>query len=191
MDEAMSALLDPARATTDREFEDMWDRCVRETPAKKILTVRENRRTKVPRAGTITERSTAVNQRKLTALMETPPPPPPRHRTPALEPRATRVEDELERLFGDLPDLDNEEIAATTEVPATRPAVFGPSGPPPVKVRIDGHDTFVPYFAATLSRRYRVDAGGQRYLLRFNRAGQCVYARKVISDRNASPKVGE
>jgi len=149
MDEALSALLDPAKATTDREFEAMWERCVQEAPAEKVLTVQGTRKAKAPRVGTVTERSTSANQRKIAALMVTPPPPPPRHRTSAPKPATGTQEQELEQLFGDLSDLDSEMTASTTETPAALPVVFGPSGPPPVKVRINGHDTFVPYFATT------------------------------------------
>jgi len=189
-------LLDPARATTDREFEAMWGQYVREAPDEKVLTIRETGRTKAPHRGTSTERSSVANQRKITALMETPPPPPPRRRIPVRKPPATKLEKELQQLFGDIADLDDEETVPAAETPAAPavetpaappaeaptapPVVFGPVGPPPVKVRIDGHDTFVPYFAATISRRYRVNAGNQRYVLRFNRTGQCVYARKII-----------
>jgi len=137
MEEALSALLDPAKATTDHEFEAMWKQCVREAPTEKVLTVQGTRRIKAPRVGTVTERSTSANQRKIAALMKTPPPPPPRHRTPAPKPRVTgKPEQELEQLFGDLSDLDDEGTAPTAETPAAPPTVFGPSGPPPVKVRI-------------------------------------------------------
>jgi len=199
MDKAIATLLDPAKAATEAEFEELWEQCLREAPPGKILAIRKTGRTTAPRVGTITERSSAANQRKITALMATPPPPPPRRRVPTSQPQPSpSLQAELEELFGDLSDLNDEGTTETAETPATTrftaatelpaatttvaaaasPVAFGPVGPPPVKLRINGHEVLVPYFAATINRKYRARIGGQRFVLRFNRAGDCTYARR-------------
>jgi len=64
----------------------------------------------------------------------------------------------------------------TTDTPPTE---YGPAGPPPVRVKINGHELLIPYFAATIGRKYRARIGDQKLLLRFNNAGECTFVRKL------------
>jgi len=182
MEEAFATLLDPAKATTEAEFEAAWEECLLQAPAEKPLTIRPRAR-RVPRVGTTTERSSASNQRKLEALMKTPPPPPPRRQQPRAADRKGPTT-QLEELFGDLSDIDDDK-ATPTDVPqhgqAEEPpnAKSEPEGPPPIKVHIDGHDIEVPYFAAIISRKYKARVGLHRYVLRFDQTGQCGYIKKL------------
>jgi len=174
--EDLAKLIDPAQSSTEAEFAATWERYIG-GPKRRALSL-ETRKAKVPRVGTVVQRSSANNQRKLEALMETPPPPPTRHGAGKQLPKVRKAQ--LTELFGDVSDLDDDEAAppgmATDDPPAV---IHGPSGLPPVAVKVDGHTVQVPYFAATVSRKYKAHISGQRYTLRFDRDGQCMYARKV------------
>jgi len=161
--------LDPTQVT-DEEFEEAWKQCLQQAPGQKPLTLR-SKPTKVPRVGTTTERSTN-RPSKIEALLQAPPRLPPRSRAPDV-----RKMRELEELFGDLSDLSDDEATSATTAPP--PVEYGPAGPPPVRVKINGHELLVPYFAATIGRKYRVRIGEDKLLLRFNRAGECTFVRKL------------
>jgi len=182
MADDLPTLLDSAKATTEAEFEAAWERCLQQAPKKRPLAIREARRMKIPRVGTVTQRSSAVNQRKIKALMETPPSPPPRRRDRSRKPLLDDKREQLTELFGNLSDsLSDAEtppgMPATTD--ATTPhAVRGPAGPPLVTVRVDRHNVMVPYFATVVTRKYKVCVGDRRCLLLFDRTSQCLYARK-------------
>jgi len=185
MEEALATLLDPAKATTEAEFKAAWERCLQQAPKTKPLTIREARRTKAPRVGTVTERSSVANQRKREALMETPPPPTPRRQKPPGKPPASNkaTKNKLTELFGSLSDIEEDEAAPNTEAPTqtTEPiqTEHGPHEPPAIKVHIDGHDIEVPYFAATVTRKYKARVGIHRYVIRFDYNGQCGFMRKL------------
>jgi len=75
-------LLNPAQATTEAEFEAIWERL--KAPLRKQTQPTEGKeQIRVPRVGTLTQRSSVANRRKMEALLETPPPPPPRRRDAA------------------------------------------------------------------------------------------------------------
>jgi len=158
--EDLSKLLDPTQATTDAEFEEAWERCLRPKQAR------------VPRVGTVTERS-SNKPSKIEPLLQAPPRPPPHKKKTVTQ----QKEKELQELFGDLSDLSDDEAASmTTDTPPTE---YGPAGPPPVRVKINGHELLIPYFAATIGRKYRARIGDQKLLLRFNNAGECTFVRKL------------
>jgi len=149
MADDLTTLLDPAQVTTDAEFMAAWERCLRQAPTEKPLTV-QRRKARIPQVGTNIQRSSAANQQKIQALLETPPQPPLRRRGPPRRPQAERQKRKLEELFGSLSDLSGDE--ATPEdsdkqtLADTPPAVYGPAEPPPVKIRVDRND-LMPYFA--------------------------------------------
>jgi len=182
--EDFSRILDPTQVTTDAEFEEAWEQYLRQAPGQKPLTLR-SRPTKVPRVGTTTERS-SNRPKKIEALMQVPPRLPPRPMAPSEQKKR-----ELKELFGDLSDLSDNEATSSTSAPP--PAEYGPAGPPPVKVKIDGHELLIPYFAVTIGRKYKARIGDKKLLLRFNSAGECTFVRKLEcgSDQSSSLKRGE
>jgi len=178
MEDEIQILLDPVRSATEAEFEATWARLL-QGPARNngpARTEGQSSRSKVPRVGTIIQRSTSRNERKLKALMEPPPPPPPRRRNTPPTPRrdvSKGITEQLEDLFGDITDLDK------PEEDNAPPVIHGPSGPPPVLVTIDGTTIEVPYFAAVVARKWRTRIGNQRLVLRFDREGKCQFVRKL------------
>jgi len=62
-------LLDPTQVATEAEFEAIWERLLQAPPEKKRSSEKE-KRVRISRVGTLTQRSSAVNQRKIRALME-------------------------------------------------------------------------------------------------------------------------
>jgi len=218
MDRDLDAIL-ATSATTDDEFEALWNRLLQPRPNSptkqpipplRTLTVEQvkiKRPRCVPKVGTIIQRSSAANERKLLALMETPPPPPPRRvhdagrpKRPAPAPRNILVD-----LFGDtLADLSDDDHASdvlavsqqdapsepraseygTPKVaeptPASTEEKNRPNDPPPVKVTTDdGVEIDVPYYAVHVSRRYKARVGNRRFLLRFDRAGKLRFNRAL------------
>jgi len=157
--EDISKLLDPTQATTDAEFEEAWERCLRRAPGQEPPTLRP-RRAKVPRRGTSVERS-SNRPSKIEALLQAPPRLPPRQRTSHVKEQQKK---KLKELFGDLSDLSDNEAAHTTTAPPPA-AEYGPAGPPPVRVKVDGHELLIPYFAVTIARKYKTRIGSRRLLL--------------------------
>lgn len=72
------------------------------------------------------------------------------------------------------PDTAAEPIVAFQQGP-----MFGPPLPPPILVTVAGVEIYVPYFAATKSRKYRARIGGAKYVLRFDKEGKLRYTRQV------------
>jgi len=178
MTDDLATLLDPGKATTEAEFAAVWERCLQPSPAAKPSAPR--RKTTTPRVGTSIERSSGTHERKIQELMEVPPPPSHHHDATRKSPPRKKQKTNLEDLFGDLSDLDNNEITtADQSTTAPAPVIHGPPGPPPVEITVDGHTVQVPYFATTVSRKFKARVGDKRYLLRFDRTGQCMYARKI------------
>jgi len=208
-EETDAALINPVEAATDEEFEDLWIRVMTE-PRRRgaILTLRERgcpdlappavrssttghvtkatarARTRPPKVGTIIQRSSATNARKLEGLLAEPPRPPPRPRTTARKPPTSRGQKEiLQNLFGDLTDLTDDETPTAPRRPPTPmsasatstsqehraeptsstatspPEVCGPVGPPPVRVAVGGVNIDVPYFSAVVTRKFRACVG--------------------------------
>jgi len=139
---------------------------------------------RIPKVGTVIQRSTAANTRKLQALMQTPPPPPRRrHRAPSSqsnrpEPRQQTRRDTLTELFGStLSDLSDEDRPADT---STTIEDREPFNPPPINVRINDEVTLaIPFYAVHVSRRYKARLGNKRFLLRFDRNGRCRFHREM------------
>jgi len=118
MADEYEALLDPARATTEDEFEATWNRLLPrpvhhpahpgKPPRPKKLTAEKppEKRAKIPRVGTTVQRSSATTTHKMQALLETPPRSPPRCGTkrPLTRPQKAK----LRELFGDLTDSDDD-----------------------------------------------------------------------------------
>jgi len=149
-----------------------------------------------PRVGTTLERSTAANARRLQGLLAVPPRPPRRRTT--IRPAKLGKEEMLSQLFGDLSDLSDDEAPAPANAPSTSPpavvcagpardtvtttnppVVFGPVGPPPVRVAVGGLEIDVPYFSATVTRKFRACVGQRKFVLRFDRSGECVFRREI------------
>jgi len=213
MDNVLEALLStmPTADGHDEEFEELWTRVFttgpRETtqplgpivpysaangksPPRDVPTragISTNRR--VPKVGTLIQRSTTTNARKLQALMETPSPPPLRKNQRAARPtsrpqvtREKKTRQVLTDLFGgSLSDLSDDDQPAdappeqkptlgtepTTAVTSTRPTI-----PPPVIITVSGINIPVPYHAIHVSRRYKARVENRRFALRFDRAGK-------------------
>jgi len=203
-EETDAALINPVEATTDAEFESLWTRLLG-TPERPraVLALRERdrsgqtppaarpsptenagkasarTRTRPPRVGTIIQRSSATNARKLRGLLQVPPRPPPRSAA-TRKPAVKGQERTLQSLFGDLTGLsDDDDPATTPPVPPpntarARPAgstsagpleTFGPAGPPPVKVTIGDTCIEVPYFSAMITRKFRACIGQRKIVL--------------------------
>ncbi|KAL6265884.1 hypothetical protein P5V15_001551 [Pogonomyrmex californicus] len=79
---------------------------------------------------------------------------------------------------GGAPHVPAEAASPLTDRP-TMPA-FGPEGPPPIEVIVaDGLCIRVPYFAVHISRLYKARVGARKFVLRFNRQGECHYKREM------------
>lgn len=115
---------------------------------------------KLPRVGTVVQRSDADQAKKYAWLM-TPPPPLPRRRpapTPPPEPKR----------------------------PTLQPArPMGPEPPPAIPVEVaPGRIIDVPYFAAHVSRKYKARYGNERYIIRFNHTGRVRSCRQLPGASN-------
>jgi len=77
MTDDLTTLLDPGKVTTEAEFKAAWERCLQPSPATKPSVIR--RKATTPRVGTIIERSSGANERKIQEIMKVPPRPPHRH----------------------------------------------------------------------------------------------------------------
>jgi len=147
---------------------------------------------RVPKVGTLIQRSTASNNRKIQALMETPPLRRKGVKTtrPTVRPRGSldeKTRQALTKLFGEaLSDLSDEDRPANTPSPPPRTqqptpgpenqltaaTSTGPTNPPPVIISVSELNVPVPYYAVHTSRRYKARVGNRRFLLRFDRAGK-------------------
>jgi len=209
MDNALEALLStrPTANGRDDEFEELWEHVLatkpkattlplgpiarakpRPPPNATAIGARTARNRQIPKVGTLIQRSTASNDRKLRALMEKPPPPPRRtSSTPRSRPTALRRDMKSEgarklltELFGGtLSDVSEDEQTLSTppkhernSAPITATVRPRPTGPPPVTVKVSGTDISVPYYAVHVSRRYKARVGKRRFALRFDRAGK-------------------
>lgn len=112
-------------------------------------------RSKLPRVGTVVQRSDADQARKRKWLLSTPPPLP--RRRPATTP------------------------PPAPKKPTLQPArVMGPEPPPPIPVEVaPGIIVDVPHFAAHVSRKYKARVGNDRYIIRFNHTGTVRFYRKL------------
>jgi len=221
-EETDATLINPVEATTDAEFESLWTRLLGAPGRPRAILALQERdrsgqtppaarppptgntdkrnaraRARPPRVGTIVQRSSATNARKLQALLTVPPRPPPRPRATAARKPPTRDRKEvLKSLFGDIDDLSEDEAPGTTTTPPAPPStaaraepatptttgppkIFGPVGPPPVRVTVGGTSIDVPYFSATITRKFRACIGQRKFVLRFDREGKCVFQREV------------
>jgi len=210
MDRDLDALLNtrPTADGRDDEFERLWAHYLAERPkptyplgpivAKEAppsmapTPARTTAYRRVPKVGTHIQRSTAANDKKIRALLETPPPPPRRvHKVSRSHPAATRrmmnkETDErktLTELFGGtLSDLSEDEHSpdTATKTPMTSAKETASeqhegttnTAPPPVIINVSGIDKPVPYYAVHTARRYKARVGDRRFALRFNRSGK-------------------
>jgi len=148
-------LINPAEAATDEEFEELWDQLLREPRRPRaVLTLRDiapappaappagptarpraRMQNRVPKVGTIIQRSSATNARKLKALLQVPPRPPPRGKATKPLPTAAQKKT-LQSLFGDLADLSDDEAPTGSDTPpkvrqpSPKPARLHPQRPP-------------------------------------------------------------
>jgi len=223
MDRDLDALLStrPTIDGRDDEFEELWEHVMTTRPKPATLPLgpialashkgpppsaapmaraatATSRR--VPKVGTVIQRSTATNNRKIQALMETPPPPPRRAVNKKINTgqrpiHRTDTEQVLESLFGDtLSDLSDDDRPPDSPAspraeptPRTEPGKQETPGnnsgrmkPSPIVIAVSrGIDITVPYYAVHVSRRYKARVGNRRFLLRFNRAGKCRTYREL------------
>jgi len=164
-------------------------------PAERVGKKPARFRVAAPRIGTTLERSTAANARKLQGLLEVPPRPSQRQKptTRPTKPSTAGRKEVLRSLFGDITDLSDDEAPgapstsspavvrteAVSSVTASMPETFGPVGPPPVRVSVGGLEIEVPYFSATVTRKFRACIGQRKFVLRFNRHGECTFRREI------------
>jgi hypothetical protein len=168
------------------ELLDELEVLITDSPPKKT------ERRKPPSVGTKIQRSDAQNARKRLALA-TPPPslraggqPPPVSAAASIRaaPRAPR------RVIRPavLPTTATVRRADTQGEPATAPT-YGPAPPPPIMVEYEpGQFAPIPYFSATISRKYKLrDKDGRRWKLRFDHRGQLTSSHPLPSTSATPP----
>lgn len=119
---------------------------------------------RMPKVGTLIQRSDHVNRRKQAMLLQPPPPPPKRRQGSNTTARPS--------------------TSTSTDQPAVeRQPLLLPSGPlppPPIPVQIEpGIIVDVPHFAVHVSRRYKPRTPQGRWILRFSRTGKLTYHRRL------------
>jgi len=162
MDNELDALLTTAARDdgTDPEFEELWSNLVHRdkptpppvktaarTPAQRPPppAPREPVRPlgRLPRVGTLVQRSSGEQAKKLAALLTTPPPPPRRRAKANIRPiRPVHHKSDISELFGDtLSDLSEDEHSTTSPAnpPESQPGVVPQptTAPPPQDKRTD------------------------------------------------------
>jgi len=124
--------------------------------------------TRPPRVGTIVQRSSGAQAKRLAVLMATPPPPPRRRPQKTIRPvRPPTAKSRLTELFGDpLSDISDEERPRETTPPAAAspPATDGQPGqrpvpPPSQPTNITGPTAITPTYGPTTPPPVKVDIG--------------------------------
>ena len=162
----MSANEDVIKAITELlDDPEYWDR-VLEPPKRAEAPPPEPTpppQPRLPKVGTLIQRSDHTNRRKQAILLQ-PPPPPPKRRQPTAGRRVNQQPAD----------------AAPAEQPPQLLMPAGPLPPPPIRVQIEpGLIVEVPHFAVHVSRRYKPRTPQGRFILRFSRTGQLRYHRRI------------
>ncbi|KMQ87872.1 hypothetical protein RF55_12719 [Lasius niger] len=152
---------------------------------------------KLPRPGTSVQRSDADQRRKAIFLMS-PPPPRPKRRSatttrptpaPGAAPPTRPTPPSRPPPFQPTPPAPTRtSICAISRPGVSSPTVTSTSAgsnsgnrtPPPILVALaDGHTVAVPFYSATISRRFRATSPTGRWLIRFDRRSQPRMIRRL------------